>query len=285
MSKYADVAKSAKDLLSKSFGFNNSVEAKVPTKTGSTYTVNATVSGQTSASVSLASAVGDLKVDKLQVGSDKKVVGEFSYAQAFPGTKLTFKATDASRGAKPDAKPSTGIAAVVGAEVAAKPAFITADFDAINYSVAASALATVDGFLVGASGSVAFADKLSFPSYDVLVGYKGASFTTSLATEARFEKLTAAYYQDVSSDVKVGAIAKLPRPGAKASDFTVEAALAYKLAPDTWFTGKVNHLGHVGLSYAQQVSPLAKLTFATEVHAASPTADVQKFGITLNLTA
>jgi len=106
-----------------------------------------------------------------------------------------------------------------------------------------------------------------------------------------------------------------------------QAALAYKLAPDTWFTGKVNHLGHVGLSYAQQVgqgqggvgwggevecdwvlgatnvvggapgsvsditgctlaisiinppcaqvSPLAKLTFATEVHAASPTADVQ----------
>ena len=79
------------DLLSKPFGYTNSVEAKVPTKTGSTFTVNATVAPSASASVSVASAIGDFKVDKLAVGSDKTVSGEFSYADAFPGTKLTFK--------------------------------------------------------------------------------------------------------------------------------------------------------------------------------------------------
>ena len=65
----------------------------------------------------------------------------------------------------------------------------------------------------------------------------------------------------------------------------LQAALAYKVSPDAWFTSKVNDKGTVGLSFAQQVSPLAKVTFATEVNAAAVTADVQKFGITLNLTA
>ena len=88
-----------------------------------------------------------------------------------------------------------------------------------------------------------------------------------------------------------------------------QAGLAYKLSPEAWFTGKVTHAGLVGLSYAHQVgdgrggvaqappaplsplpppsqiSPLTKLTFAAEVDAAAPTADVKKFGITLNITA
>ena len=42
---------------------------------------------------------GAFRADKLQIGTDKKIAGEFSLAEAFPGTKLTFKATDGSRAA------------------------------------------------------------------------------------------------------------------------------------------------------------------------------------------
>jgi len=244
-SKYADVVKAAKDLLSKPFGYTNSVEAKVPTKTGSTFTINATVSPSASASVSVASAIGDFKVDKLAVGSDKTVSGEFSYADAFPGTKLTFKASDSSRGAK------GGIAAAIGAEVKTKNAFFTADFNAITYGVSASGLCLYEGVLAGASAAVAFADKVDLTHYDGLVGYKGSSFTAALQSTAKLSKLHASYFQDVSADVKVGAIATFPRPGAADSAASVEAGLAYKLSPEAWFTGKVTQAGLVGLQLGQ----------------------------------
>ena len=59
------------DLLSKSFGYSNSVEAKVPTKTGTTVTINSTVSAPASASVSFASAVGDVKVGNVKVEGER----------------------------------------------------------------------------------------------------------------------------------------------------------------------------------------------------------------------
>ena len=44
-----------------------------------------------SAFIKAEGASGTFKVDKLQIGTDRKIAGEFSLAEAFPGTKLTFK--------------------------------------------------------------------------------------------------------------------------------------------------------------------------------------------------
>ena len=44
-----------------------------------------------SALIKAEGASGAFKVDKLQIGTDRKIAGEFSLAEAFPGTKLTFK--------------------------------------------------------------------------------------------------------------------------------------------------------------------------------------------------
>ena len=83
---------------------------------------------------------GAFRADKLQIGTDKKIAGEFSLAEAFPGTKLTFKATDGSRAAGAEA-----ISAVIGAEYKVANATCTVDVDTIAYGVDATALVGYDG--------------------------------------------------------------------------------------------------------------------------------------------
>jgi hypothetical protein len=98
-----------------------------------------------SASLKLEGASGNFRVDKFAIGTDKKIAGEFSLADAFPGTKVTFKATDGSRAAGADA-----ITAVLGAEykAASGNATVTADVDAIKGAVDATALTAYNGFLI-----------------------------------------------------------------------------------------------------------------------------------------
>lgn len=79
------------DLLSKSYVYQNKVELKSTTANGVTFTTDATVSKPASANVKAEFASGNFKVDKLSIGTDKKINGEFSLLEAFPGTKLIFK--------------------------------------------------------------------------------------------------------------------------------------------------------------------------------------------------
>jgi ribosomal protein L13 len=67
--------------------------------------------------------------------------------------------------------------------------------------------------------------------------------------------------------------------------FDIEAGLAYRADKDTVITAKANSAGKVAVSYAQQLSSLAKLTFATEVDAANVASDDHKLGMLLNITA
>lgn len=308
--KFGDVLKSARDLLEKSFKYENKLEIKTATKTGVTFTTEAVVSKPSSSLIKAEAASGSLKLDKLQVGSDKKVLLEVSLAEAFPGTKLSFKAQDGSRGAhkpahpaaelsKPSAattapapkKADTGIKAVIGVESKQSFGLFTADVDAIAYAVTLSGSVNLSGVLVGAQAKVGgLADKPSLDAYDVLLGYKGPDFTAALQTDSKLANVSAGFYQDVSPEVKFATIAHFPVPGVAAdakgeAGFSVDAALAYKLNAETTVTGKVNHKGTVGLSYAQQISPLAKLGFAAEFHGAEVTSDKHTFGVSLNITA
>lgn len=227
-------------------------------------------------------ASGNFKVDKLQVGSDKKIVGEFSLLEAAPGTKLSFKATDGTRAAGADA-----VTAIIGVERKDKASAVTVDIDALNYGVDATALVNYQGFLVGASGSAKLgkAGGVDLANYNVLLGYSDKSNTVAFQTDAKLSKVTAGYYTVVSPTISASAVAKFPLAFAPAASFDVEAGLAYKAAADTTVNAKVNSAGKVAVSYAQVISPLTKLTFAGEVDAANIGSDDHKFGITLNLTA
>ena len=86
----------------------------------------------------------------------------------------------------------------------------------------------------------------------------------------------------MSSTLTTTAVAKFPLANkASPAAFDIEAGLAYRAAADTIVTAKVNATGKVSVSYAQQVSPLTKITFATELDAANVASDEHRFGIAL----
>jgi hypothetical protein len=280
VSRYADVVKGAKDLLTKSFNYNNKVEIKSSTPNGVVFTAETVVSKPASANLKGEFARGNFKVDKLQVATDRKIVGEFSLTEAFPNTKLTLKATDATRASGADA-----ISAVVGAEYKRDFGTFSLDVDAVKQTVDATALTTSRGILAGFTASAANKDGFKVSSYDVLVGYKTKEYTAAVQTEKTFSGATVSFHRIVNADVSVGALAKFPAAfKASANDFEIEAGVAYRAAADTTVTGKVSSKGRVAVSYAQQISALTKLTAAAEVDAANIAED-PKVGFTLNITA
>jgi len=282
MSKYADVAKSAKDLLSKSFVYSHKVEIKSTTTDGVTFTGEATVSKPASASIKGEYAKGNFKVDKLQLSTDKKIVGEFSMLEVAPGTKLTFKATDGSRVAGADA-----VQATVGVEYKRPEGVITLDVDPIHMGVDASFLVDYKGILVGGSGGAKTAKSgdFSLAEYNLLTGYKSREYTVSLATEKRFQNAVLSYFQSVNPTTSVAAVARFPVASVPSSSaLDIEVGTSYKPHADTTVCGKINANGKLAVSYAQQVSPMTKITFATEFDAANVTSDDHKMGIVLSIT-
>lgn len=280
--KYADVIKAAKDLLSKSFNYNNKVDLKSNTSNGVTVTSEAVLAKPASALVKAEFASGAFKVDKLQIGSDKKIAGEFSLANAVPNTKLSFKATDGSRAAGPEA-----ITASVGAEyVVPGTAVTTVEVDAMKYGVDLTAVVAQSNFLVGSSFKLSLDGGFKVADFGGLVGYKTKEYTFALQADNKCKSLTAAYHQVVSPVTSVAAVAKLPAAfKASAADAQLELGLAYKADASTTITGKASSAGKVSVSYAQQVSALAKFTLAAEMNAANLTGEDIKTGITVNLTA
>lgn len=232
--------------------------------------------------VKAAFASGNFKVDKLQIGSDKKIVGEFSVAEAVQGTTLTFKATDGTRASGADA-----VTAVLGAEYKNGNTNVTVDVDALSSAIDTTALVNYNGFLIGGAASAKVGGKsgLDVSDYNVLFGWTDKSTTVALQTSSKASKVTAGYYQVVNSTITTAAVAKFPLAFSPAPSVDVEVGLAYKAAADTTVNAKVNNGGRVSVSYAQVVSPLTKLTFASEVDAANIGSDDHKFGITLNITA
>lgn len=138
------------------------------------------------------------------MGTDKKISGEFSLAEPFPGTKLTFKATDGSRAAGADA-----ISAVLGAEYKTKDVFVTADFDAIKLGLDASVVGGYEGVVVGGTAKTSFASGFAVASYGGVVGYKTGAYAATVSADSKGTAV-ASYYQVVSPVLSTAAQAKFP---------------------------------------------------------------------------
>lgn len=79
--------------------------------------------------------------------------------------------------------------------------------------------------------------------------------------------------QIVSSVLTVAATAKVPAAAADAKKFEVTAGATYKTDATTTVGGKITHDGKLGLTYAQQLSALAKVTVGAEIDAPKITSD------------
>jgi len=287
--KYADVAKAAKDLLSKPYPETHKVELKAAANNGVVFTSEAILGPASKKSAVLTVkgegvVSGNFKVDKLSVDSNKDVLADFSLAEVLPGTKLTFKARDGTRAAAVEGVEP--ISATIGVEHKADFGTFTVDVEALQQAVDATAVVGFDNFLAGGSVSVKGGKQFAVDKYSVLVGYKAKDVTVSVEGQQKFDSFLASYHQVINPTLTVAAQAKLPRKLADSSKFELSAGVQYKTSPDVTLAGKATHTGKVAVSYAQQLSSLAKITVGAEIDSAKITSDTaHKLAIAMNFTA
>lgn len=289
VAKYADVAKAAKDLLSKPYPETHKLEIKTSAANGVVFTTETLLgpsTGKTAALTVKGEGVvsGNFKVDKLSLDTNRELVGEFSLAEVAKGTKLTFKAKDGVAPVSADAKGSTS--ASLGVEHRADFGTITADIHPLKQALDFSAVFGFDNFLAGANVSVAKGAALQLTDYGALVGYKNKDVAVSVAGEKKFNSFLASYHQNVNPTLVVAAQASVPRDVKDASKFALTAGVQYKPAPDVTYAGKATHTGKFALSYAQQLSSVTKVTIGAEIDSARiPDDKAHKLAILVNFSA
>lgn len=140
--KFADAFKAAADLLKKPYPGENKVELKGSAVGGPSYTAEAVLGSDKAPALTAkaegfsfgGSAVSQFKVDKVEVNTKPVLAADFSLSEAVKGTKLTFKASDASRAKDKDGNPGK-VSGVLGAENKGNAGTFTADFDVLNREV------------------------------------------------------------------------------------------------------------------------------------------------------
>lgn len=105
------------------------------------------------------------------------------------------RATDGTRAAAIEGVDP--ISAVFGVEHRADFGTFTVDVDVLKYAVEATAVASYNGVLVGATGKVARGKEGSFgvDDYGALIGYKKGDITFAVQGEKKFESFFVAYHQ------------------------------------------------------------------------------------------
>lgn len=281
--KYADTSKAAKDLLTKPYATSNKLEFKTIAD-GVTLTTEAVISKPASVLVKGEAALGEgFKLDKLQLCSDTKVVVELSNNALLKNTKVSLKATDASRSAGAGA-----ISATLGAEYTLPNFAATFEVNALEHAtvpVDVTAVASYEGFLFGGSVSAGL-KSLAITDANVMLGYKSKTLAVSAATEKSMKTLAVSAHQVVSPDLTVGAVAKLPVSGQGKVDLI--AGVGYKISPETTLHAKVSQSGKVGISYATAIGSAAlptKFTASVELDAANVASDDHKFNWGFSVTA
>jgi len=287
MSKYSSILKSVTDLLDKPFSYGNKVELKTKTANGVTFTSDATVSGKAAANLKVEYKHGNVSIDKLTVGTDKKIVGEFTVTEALKNTDATFKFTDGTRADAKDIKAAVGATVKAGdlgvytvdAEVLDGPAF---DF---------TGLVSYKSFLVGGTAKVnttflgeqkADGSAIALGNLGVLAGYRGADFTLAAQTKKNFEAVDLSVVHAASDKLTSAALVTFPLAGG-AVNFKFGGA--YKVDSDTTLNATADHDAKVSLAYKQRLNSTATLAVSGQVAAAELGSDKHKFGLTLTLSS
>jgi hypothetical protein len=296
MSKYSSVFKNAKDLLTKPFTYDNKVEVKTKAANGAVFTSDAAIKGDGSAAANVKVAYkhsDNFSVEKLAIGSSKKIEGEFKLANAAPGTDATFKFTEGSRAASASNDATLGVVYKSSGSV---NAVFTADAELVNGpNFDFSALFNFNGVLVGGATSVntTFAkagdakdsDKsVAVADYNALLGYRTDDFTLAAQTTKALSHVDVSLLHNASDSVTAGFIASFDRAGgSKPFGFTVGGT--YKVDSDTSVSGTADSAGKVSLAYKQKLNSLATLTTSGQVDALQLGSDNHKFGLSLSLSS
>jgi hypothetical protein len=292
MSKYSGLVKSVKDLLQKPFSYDNKVELKTKAANGTTFIADASITadGSAVANINATAKQGAFSVDKLTVGTEKKITGEFTYAGAAKNTDLTFKFTDGSRAS--GAKTTASVGAVY---TNATLGVVTVDADALegpNFEV--TALREYKGFLLGAQTKIATsllgggdkkaaaAGPVAFTECGTILGYRTPDFTVFGQSNKCCETLDVGLVHTASPSLTAGFLATLNFKDNKAPKVTFGGS--FKVDDATTVYSTVDEGAKVSFAYKQKLNSFATVGVSTQVDALNLASDNHKFGLTLNLT-
>lgn len=287
MSKYAGILKAVTDLLDKPFSYGNKFEVKTKASNGVTFTSDAAVSGKASANLKLEYKHGNVSVDKLSVGTDKKIVGEFTFTEAVKSTDVLFKFTDGHRADAKDINASFG-AVIKGGDAGTH----TVDVDVLSGpNITAASLFQYKGFLLGATASLnttllhdsGSGAPVTLAGVGALAGVQKGDLTAAVASTDFFSGAVGTVVHKASDTITYGALLKFPVTSDK--PVALKFGGSYKLDADATVHGTVDHEAKVSLAYKQKLNSFATLAVSGQVDASDLGGDKHKFGLTLSLSS
>jgi ketosteroid isomerase-like protein len=286
---FDDVFKGTKDFFKKSFNYDNKVEVKAAGAGGVSFKAEGGLNAKRAAFASLTAErkQGAVQVDKVSVGTDAKIVGEFSFPDLVPGAKATFKVEDGTRTSSANTSAVFGVQgkAHVGADAGVK-----VDFDAVGGALNANALINYDGVLAG--GKVAVDTGLgngegkgvAVKGYDAVVGYQAGGNTFGVQVENKLSKATAFFFSGGNKDFTVTGQASFGLKADAAKNIDVAFGGKYAVDGATVY-GAVNQNAVVQVGYETSVGRSSSLGVYGEVHALDIDSDNHRMGLNLKIKA
>jgi len=268
---------------------------------------------------------GGLKVDKAAVDTNGEIVAEISLAGTVKDAKFSLKARDSTRAKVPADYDAVAVSFGVEhkSEYATATADVDAIKQKLDFTLLGGYKGALLGASIGGGKVVseegkekAKVVKYQVIDYNALLGYKAGDITVGLTGEKNFKSAVLGFHQAVSKELAIAASAKVtpavaeapkaeapkaddkaaavaaagetPKPKAEGS-VEVSAGFTYKANADTVlavkFTTDAKQKRTVDLSYAQQLSSLAKLTVGANIDAANIAKADHKIAVSLALSA
>jgi len=277
---YADVQKSANDLIKDSFCLDRKFKLTTKTDNGVTFTTEGSLSDKGSDNkFGSKFKVDFLSVDKLQATSAGRFILEASVKDIVPNLKFATKFEDGVSGS---GEPKGSVSATFN-----QPMFtVFTEIDLMKGpTLSESVTFQYEGFIAGAE--VKYDSQLeekepkpALSGVGALVGFAAKDFSTSLKAADMGKKLSLAVHHVVNPQSTLAVLFDLEPSG---TTRTLTVAGTYKLDDATSFAGKVDSKGIVTASHTQILRPFVKLMTSAQVDTKNFAGDSHKFGLQLIL--
>jgi voltage-dependent anion channel protein 2 len=278
--KFKDYGKKAGDVLGDDYyQYDRTLEVKVKTSNGVSFTVEGSIDNKDSISASAKAGfkpVDGINVKKFQLTTCGKIVGEASLTDVAEGLTFTVKAEEGH-----DPQKNKGNLCIDYATGAFTTNF---DIDVINGpSVTSYGSVGYESFTFGGMAKyntgIDPGQTAGVNDFSAGVQYDGGDFHASVVSAKKLSTAKANFYQK-KGDVLLGA--SLTTKLADAKSTKMEVGGVWAKDSDTDVAAKIDSSGILSLGYNQSLSAGVTLGTSVQLNAAKFNGDSQNFGLSLS---
>jgi len=219
-----------KDLFTKKYTFKNQVISKHNSKNGVTLESGGVYTNQLSGYVKATQKTKDLGTAEVNIDTTGKADGKVKFDALSKGLVLTLSG---------DAKTSAKVNVDYSQEYFAGSVSLDTAVKNLQTKVEGTAVVGLEGLSFGGQARFDVSGDNELEDYNAAVEYTQDDFTATVQSSDKAEKITASYFQKVSSDLQVGATVEF----GKSRVLTIGDE--YQLDADTTLKAKANTQGVV----------------------------------------